>query len=95
MFGSLHGSHSHLDVVLAGTNPKTVIRYLTILCEDITKNRGVNKHFLHSGQTLSVLFYPTEFSSLQKFVIWSQSVSFLDKLYQSMFHLNSCINMIQ
>lgn len=65
-------------MVLAGTNPMTVTGYLTIVCEDTNENAGVNKHLLHTGQMLPVLFYLTEISSLQKFVIWSQVISFLD-----------------
>jgi len=81
-------------MVLAGTNPMIVTRYLTAVCEDTNENAGVNKHLLHTGPMLSVLFHPTEISSIQKFVIWSQDISFLDKLHQSMFHLSSSINMM-
>jgi hypothetical protein len=81
-------------MVPTGTNPMTVTGYLTTVCEGTNENAGENKHVLHTGTMLSVLFYPTEISSIQKFVIWSQAVSFLDKVHQSMFHLNSSINMM-
>jgi len=81
-------------MVLAGMNPVTATGYLTTVCEGTNENAGVNKHLLHTGQMLPVLFYPTENSSLQTFVIWFQVISFLDKLHQSTFHLNSSINMM-
>ena len=81
-------------MVLTGTNPMIVTGYLTTVCEDTNENACVNKHLLHTAPMLSVLFYPTEISSIQKFVIWSQDVSFLDKLHQSMFHLKSSIDMM-
>jgi len=81
-------------MVLAETNPMAVTGYLTAVCEDTNENAGTNKHLLHTGPMLSVFFYPTEISSIQKFVISSQDISFLDKLHQSMFHLNSSINMM-
>jgi len=94
LFGSLRASHRHLDMVLAGMNPVTVTGYLNIACEDTNQNAGVNKYLLHAGQMLPVLFYPTEISSLQKFVIWYEVTSLLDRLHQTMFHLNSSINMM-